>query len=131
MNPGMEGTSHAHPGRPPRLPGGAVDRGVGPFAQGAIPLRRARRERRVDGRDVRRREGGGGDRPGPAVQPRDRRAVQTAFLYARDRGYDAVVRIDGDGQHEVEDIPRCWSRSWRGGRRRSSAPGSSGRRNIE
>jgi len=33
-------------------------------------------------------------------------AVQTAFLYARDRGYDAVVRIDGDGQHEVEDIPR-------------------------
>jgi len=32
--------------------------------------------------------------------------VQTAFLYARDRGYDAVVRIDGDGQHEVEDIPK-------------------------
>jgi glycosyltransferase involved in cell wall biosynthesis len=33
-------------------------------------------------------------------------AVQTAFLFARDRGYDAVVRIDGDGQHEIEDIPR-------------------------
>jgi glycosyltransferase involved in cell wall biosynthesis len=33
-------------------------------------------------------------------------AVQTAFLYARERGYDAVVRIDGDGQHEIEDIPR-------------------------
>jgi glycosyltransferase involved in cell wall biosynthesis len=33
-------------------------------------------------------------------------AVQTGFLYARDRGYDAVVRIDGDGQHEVEDIPK-------------------------
>jgi glycosyltransferase involved in cell wall biosynthesis len=33
-------------------------------------------------------------------------AVQTAFLYARDRGYDAVARIDGDGQHEVEDIPK-------------------------
>ena len=32
-------------------------------------------------------------------------AVQTGFLYARDRGYDAVVRIDGDGQHEIEDIP--------------------------
>jgi len=32
-------------------------------------------------------------------------AVQTGFLYARDRGYDVVVRIDGDGQHEVEDIP--------------------------
>ncbi len=33
-------------------------------------------------------------------------AVQTAFLFARDRGYDAVVRIDGDGQHEIADIPR-------------------------
>jgi glycosyltransferase involved in cell wall biosynthesis len=32
-------------------------------------------------------------------------AVQTGFLYARDRGYDVVVRIDGDGQHEVEDLP--------------------------
>jgi len=31
-------------------------------------------------------------------------AVQTAFLYARNRGYDALVRIDGDGQHEAEDI---------------------------
>ena len=33
-------------------------------------------------------------------------AVQTAFLYARDHGCDALVRIDGDGQHEVEDIPK-------------------------
>jgi glycosyltransferase involved in cell wall biosynthesis len=33
-------------------------------------------------------------------------AVQTGFLYARDRGYDAVVRLDGDGQHEPGDIPR-------------------------
>jgi hypothetical protein len=33
-------------------------------------------------------------------------AVQTAFLFAQERGYDAVVRIDGDGQHEIEDIPR-------------------------
>jgi len=32
-------------------------------------------------------------------------AVQTAFLYARDKGYDIVVRIDGDGQHEADDIP--------------------------
>ncbi len=31
-------------------------------------------------------------------------AVQTGFLYARERGYQAVVRLDGDGQHEVEDI---------------------------
>ena len=33
-------------------------------------------------------------------------AVQTGFQYARDRGYDVVVRIDGDGQHEVEDIQK-------------------------
>jgi glycosyltransferase involved in cell wall biosynthesis len=31
-------------------------------------------------------------------------AVQTGFLYARNRGYDAVVRIDGDGQHDPDDI---------------------------
>jgi glycosyltransferase involved in cell wall biosynthesis len=31
-------------------------------------------------------------------------AVQTAFLFARRRGYDAVVRIDGDGQHEIEGV---------------------------
>jgi hypothetical protein len=33
-------------------------------------------------------------------------AVQTGFLYARSRNYDVVVRIDGDGQHEVDDIPK-------------------------
>ncbi len=33
-------------------------------------------------------------------------AIQTAYLYARDRGYHALVRIDADGQHEVEDIGR-------------------------
>lgn len=33
-------------------------------------------------------------------------AVQTGFLYARDGGYDIVVRIDGDGQHEIGDIPK-------------------------
>ncbi len=32
-------------------------------------------------------------------------AVQTAFLYAREEGYDIVVRIDADGQHEIADIP--------------------------
>ena len=31
-------------------------------------------------------------------------AVQTGFLYARDRGYEVVARLDGDGQHEIEDI---------------------------
>lgn len=33
-------------------------------------------------------------------------AIQTAYQFARDQGYDALVRIDADGQHEVEDIPR-------------------------
>jgi len=33
-------------------------------------------------------------------------AVQTAFLYALERGYDAMVRLDGDGQHEPGDIAR-------------------------
>jgi glycosyltransferase involved in cell wall biosynthesis len=31
-------------------------------------------------------------------------AVQTGFLYAREKGYDALVRIDADGQHEAEDV---------------------------
>lgn len=33
-------------------------------------------------------------------------AVQTAFLYALTRGYDAVARLDGDGQHDPADIHR-------------------------
>ncbi len=33
-------------------------------------------------------------------------AVQTSFLYALEHGYDAVVRLDGDGQHEAGDIAR-------------------------
>ena len=33
-------------------------------------------------------------------------ALQTAYQFARDRDYDALVRIDADGQHEVLDIPR-------------------------
>jgi hypothetical protein len=33
-------------------------------------------------------------------------AVQSGFLYARSRNYDVVVRIDGDGQHEIDDIPK-------------------------
>ena len=32
-------------------------------------------------------------------------AIQTAYQFARDQGYDALVRVDADGQHEVEDIP--------------------------
>lgn len=32
-------------------------------------------------------------------------AIQTAYRFARDQGYDALVRVDADGQHEIEDIP--------------------------
>lgn len=31
-------------------------------------------------------------------------AVQTGFRYAKDCGYEAVVRIDGDGQHSAKGI---------------------------
>ncbi len=33
-------------------------------------------------------------------------AIRTAWLYARERGPDALVLIDGDHQHEPGDIPR-------------------------
>lgn len=33
-------------------------------------------------------------------------AVQTGFIYAQRKDYDIVVRVDGDGQHRPEDIPK-------------------------
>ena len=33
-------------------------------------------------------------------------AVQTSFMYALAHDYDAIVRLDGDGQHEPADIER-------------------------
>jgi glycosyltransferase involved in cell wall biosynthesis len=33
-------------------------------------------------------------------------ALQTGYKYALRNGYDCVVQIDGDGQHEPADIPR-------------------------
>jgi glycosyltransferase involved in cell wall biosynthesis len=33
-------------------------------------------------------------------------AVQTGFQYARDRGFDVAVQIDGDGQHDPRELPR-------------------------
>jgi glycosyltransferase involved in cell wall biosynthesis len=33
-------------------------------------------------------------------------AVQTGFLYALAHGYDAVVRLDGDGQHDPAHLPQ-------------------------
>ncbi|MGE5247575.1 MAG: glycosyltransferase family 2 protein [Verrucomicrobiota bacterium] len=41
-------------------------------------------------------------------------AVQTGFLFARDNGYDAVVRLDGDGQHDPKDIHRLMDPVLRG-----------------
>ena len=33
-------------------------------------------------------------------------AVQTGFRFARDNGYDLVVRCDGDGQHDPSELPK-------------------------
>ena len=33
-------------------------------------------------------------------------AVQTGFRYALDHGYDLAVRLDGDGQHDPEELPK-------------------------
>jgi glycosyltransferase involved in cell wall biosynthesis len=32
-------------------------------------------------------------------------AVQTGFLYAEENGYDYAVQVDGDGQHDPQEIP--------------------------
>lgn len=33
-------------------------------------------------------------------------AMQTGFLYAKERGFSAAVQVDGDGQHTPAEIPR-------------------------
>lgn len=33
-------------------------------------------------------------------------AVQTGLRYAHERGYDIVVRLDGDGQHDPAELPK-------------------------
>ena len=33
-------------------------------------------------------------------------AVQTGFRYALEHGYELAVRLDGDGQHDPQDIPK-------------------------
>ncbi len=35
-------------------------------------------------------------------------AVQTGYRYAAAHGYDAAVQLDGDGQHDPEDLPRLY-----------------------
>jgi len=32
-------------------------------------------------------------------------AVQAGYLFARDRGYDVAVQVDGDGQHDPRSVP--------------------------
>lgn len=34
------------------------------------------------------------------------RALRTGFAWARAAGYDGVITLDGDGQHDPDDIPR-------------------------
>lgn len=36
-------------------------------------------------------------------------AVQTGLKFAQRAGYDAVIRLDGDGQHDPADIPRLYA----------------------
>ncbi|MDR0405272.1 MAG: glycosyltransferase family 2 protein, partial [Clostridiales bacterium] len=36
-------------------------------------------------------------------------AVQTGYLYALQNNYDCVVQIDGDGQHDPQDLPKLLS----------------------
>lgn len=33
-------------------------------------------------------------------------AVQTGYKFAKERGYDACIQVDGDGQHPADQIPR-------------------------
>ncbi len=33
-------------------------------------------------------------------------ALETGFRYVRDRGFDFVITLDGDGQHDPADLPR-------------------------
>ena len=33
-------------------------------------------------------------------------AIQKGFAYIVDHGYDALIMMDGDGQHAVEDVPK-------------------------
>lgn len=43
------------------------------------------------------------------------RALRTGFAWALDHGFDAVVTLDADGQHDVSSIPRVVSSALNGG----------------
>ena len=42
-------------------------------------------------------------------------ALRTGFDYAKQRGYEAVITLDGDGQHDPADIPTFLAAYARGG----------------
>jgi glycosyltransferase involved in cell wall biosynthesis len=37
-------------------------------------------------------------------------AVQAGYKLAYELGFDYVIRVDGDGQHDARDIPRVWDK---------------------
>jgi glycosyltransferase involved in cell wall biosynthesis len=37
-------------------------------------------------------------------------AVQAGYKLAYELGFDYVIRVDGDGQHDARDIPRVWEK---------------------
>ncbi|HXF97020.1 MAG TPA: glycosyltransferase family 2 protein [Gaiellaceae bacterium] len=41
-------------------------------------------------------------------------AVQTGLRYALEEGYDAAVRLDGDGQHDASELPKLLAELARG-----------------
>ena len=49
-------------------------------------------------------------------------AVQTGFKYALEHGYDTVIRLDGDGQHDPQEIPQLLAPLARARPTSSSAP---------
>ena len=36
--------------------------------------------------------------------------MQAGYRLAYELGYDYVIRVDGDGQHDPRDIPEFWKR---------------------
>jgi hypothetical protein len=42
-------------------------------------------------------------------------AMQTGFVYAMTRGYDAAIQFDGDGQHRADQIPKILAPHQKGG----------------
>jgi len=43
------------------------------------------------------------------------RALRTGFAWALDQGYDAVVTLDADGQHDISSVPRVIAAARAGG----------------